>query len=140
LDDTKFKNPVATFDGKWTETIELKYTKTGDTVKMFDAADQPTPRVEKELNELDEWDSRRIWAKVTENILKKDFKTANLHKNQVEEDQRKRIKAMPGGETTYEGKLFHKDPNAPSSNGWRYKKLDSMLEKSRKKFAEKAAK
>eukprot|EP01122_Echinamoeba_exundans_P015087 TRINITY_DN7020_c0_g1_i1.p1 TRINITY_DN7020_c0_g1~~TRINITY_DN7020_c0_g1_i1.p1 ORF type:complete len:401 (-),score=113.18 TRINITY_DN7020_c0_g1_i1:22-1224(-) len=138
LDDTKFKNPVATFEGKWTETIELKYTKSGNTVKMFDAADKPTPRVEKELEELDEWDSRRIWAKVTEHILKKDFKTANVHKNLVEEDQRKRIKAMPGGEASYEGKLFHKDPNAPESNRWRYKKLDHMIEKSRKKFAEKA--
>lgn len=135
IDDTKYKNPVATLDGKWTESMEVTYKASGKTRTLFDAKDAAIPRVSKTLEELDEWDSRRIWAQVTENILKKDFKTANIHKNAVEEEQRKRIKAMAGGEADYVGKLFDKDSNYRETNQWRFKKLDHILEKSRKKFA-----
>ncbi len=81
---------VGEVSGKWSDRMDYKDLKTGETSMLFDAHDADV--VQKEVrpeSEQEEFESRRLWAKVTEGIKEKNLDKATTHKSTIEDAQRK---------------------------------------------------
>lgn len=82
--------------------------ETGKTEKLFDAADATS--VAKSVlpeGEQEEYESRRLWAKLTEAIKYSDMNAAQAAKTAVEERQRElRSKREANGEAAPESRFF----------------------------------
>lgn len=76
--------------GKWNETLVLKDHESGESFDFFNSkTEKVTPKVVAPIDEQGENESRKLWANVTESILRNDIDTANAEKTKIEEKQRK---------------------------------------------------
>ncbi|PAV21754.1 Oxysterol-binding protein [Pyrrhoderma noxium] len=105
----KVKNNGSDFgevSGRWSHSMEFKYTKSGKKRVLFDADSEEGKRVAEKIvpseEEQEPNESRRQWKKLTEAILAKDMNKATDAKFEVEEAQRKdrRIRDERGEEFT----------------------------------------
>lgn len=81
---------VGDISGLWSEQMELKRSK-GSKDVLFDARGaKPSPKLVAPLAEQGEYESRRLWSKVTDAIKTKDMKAATDNKVDIEEAQRER--------------------------------------------------
>ncbi|PWO00045.1 Oxysterol-binding protein [Tilletiopsis washingtonensis] len=98
---------VGDISGKWNESMEYKNSKTGDTQELFNAKTakivQKTVRPEEEQ---EEFESRRLWAKVTQGIKEKDLDMATESKSAIEDDQRRRVKEREEKGETWQPRFF----------------------------------
>jgi hypothetical protein len=92
----------------WSGAIEFSDKETGKKTTFFDAADA-TSVAKSVLPEADqeEYESRRLWAPLTEAIKFSDMNAAQAAKSAVEEHQRElRSKREATGEAAPESRFF----------------------------------
>ncbi|CCJ29147.1 unnamed protein product [Pneumocystis jirovecii] len=79
--------------GKWDEEMLIKNVKTGESSVLFDATNSAytSPIVRPECEQEDR-ESRRLWSKVTNAIIKNDQDTATEAKSSIEDIQREEQK------------------------------------------------
>ncbi|KAI7900434.1 uncharacterized protein BX663DRAFT_517565 [Cokeromyces recurvatus] len=89
--------------GQWSNEIYIKNTKTSNTSLFFDVKSSTIhPKIVQNIVDQDPLESRRLWSKVTESILKNDMDTATKEKTIIEEKQREDTK-----QREMEGKKFN---------------------------------
>jgi len=91
--------------GKWTDVMYIqKNTRNAPQEVFFDvAASSIYPKTVKNEQEQGEYESRRLWQKVTQGLLSKNLDKATEEKNSIEDRQRKMRSDNP---TEYDGKFF----------------------------------
>lgn len=91
-----------TYEGLWHETS--KNVRTGE---LF--TDVTTPKEEVTtvpVEEMDEWESRRLWRWVAKGIRDGDFETASREKSKIENEQRQRRRDEQAAGTSWALKHF----------------------------------
>lgn len=107
---------IGELSGKWSDVMEYKDLKTGDSRVFFDAhkaqsvQKQVPPLQEQEPNE-----SQRLWAKVTEGIKAKNMDLATEAKTAIEENQRELARQREAQGVTWAPRFFtlHNDRYIP---------------------------
>jgi oxysterol-binding protein-related protein 8 len=93
--------------GKWTEEMWIKSTKTGEKELLFNAAGaKHTPCQVRPLEEQEERESRRLWYKVTQAIIKRDQTTATDAKSAIEDRQREETRTRDADGVTWRPRFF----------------------------------
>ncbi|KAH9834466.1 Oxysterol-binding protein [Rhodofomes roseus] len=90
------------FEGTWHQTSKNVHTGAAFT-------DVTGPKEEvtvREVEEQDEWESRRLWRWVAKGIRDGDFETASREKSKIENEQRQRRKDEAAAGTTWQLKYF----------------------------------
>lgn len=101
---------IGDISGKWNEEMDYKGTKSGESRVLFDA--KKATFVEKSVpaeSEQDEFESRRLWAKVTEGIKEKNLDKATDAKSAIEDAQRQRVKEREESGSTFKPRFFIQD-------------------------------
>eukprot|EP00762_Andalucia_godoyi_P000835 ANDGO_03739.mRNA.2 Oxysterol-binding protein homolog C23B6.01c len=105
----KQKKALFKITGKWNEMLEITEEATGKTQLFFDPA--TAQRLRKYIppdEELPANNSLRIWADVTESLVKKDQENATKFKSDLEESQRLEKKERKEKKEEWEPKFFKK--------------------------------
>lgn len=121
----KGKDTVATVDGYWDGKIDIKDKRSGEETSLLDVALLKEQRMARFLMRLDlqqEYESQRLWLKVSEAILNEDQVAATEQKTIIEEAQRSRARNLIN---PWVPRFFHRDPhvNPPEGlidQGWKY--------------------
>jgi|SRR5579871_6345962 len=93
--------------GKWTEEMWIKNLRTGERELLFNAAGaKHTPCQVRPLEEQEERESRRLWQKVTQAIIKRDQTTATDAKSAIEDRQREETRARDADGVTWHPRYF----------------------------------
>ncbi|XP_047522483.1 oxysterol-binding protein-related protein 8 isoform X2 [Pieris napi] len=124
------KDTIATVEGYWDGRIDIKDKKTGDETSLLDVSvlkEQRLPRYLVDIEKQHEWESQRLWVKVSEAILSEDQVLATEQKTIIEEAQRARARNQL---TTWTPRLFHSDtravpPEGIIDQGWKYNHTDT---------------
>ncbi|XP_026139474.1 oxysterol-binding protein-related protein 10 isoform X3 [Carassius auratus] len=111
-------NPTGTIvckaQGEWNGTLEFTYSS-GET-KVIDTSKLPV--IKKKIRPLEkqgQYESRRLWQRVTAALKAGDIDAASEHKHQLEEKQRREGKQRTASSTTWKPKYFIKE-----ADGWVY--------------------
>lgn len=105
----KHKKPLFKITGKWNEQMNIIEEATGISEVFFDP--QTAPRLRKFIpddEELPENNSLKIWANVTECLLKKDQDGATKYKSELEDKQRQEKKDRKDRKEDWHIKFFKK--------------------------------
>ncbi|XP_072946711.1 oxysterol-binding protein-related protein 8 [Epargyreus clarus] len=121
----KGKDTVASVEGYWDGKIDIKDKKTGEESNLLDVAvlkEQRLPRYLVKLEHQQEFESQRLWMKVSEAILNDDQVAATEQKTIIEEAQRARARNLLSPWTP---RLFCRDltsipPEGIIDQGWKY--------------------
>ncbi|XP_045456126.1 oxysterol-binding protein-related protein 8 [Melitaea cinxia] len=119
------KDTVATIEGYWDGKIDIKDKKTGEESNLLDVAvlkEQRLPRYLVKIDKQQEWESQRLWLKVSEAILNEDQVVATEQKTIIEEAQRARARSLLA---PWIPRLFHRDSRSAPPEGitdqcWKY--------------------
>ncbi|XP_045526826.1 oxysterol-binding protein-related protein 8 isoform X3 [Pieris brassicae] len=119
------KDTIATVEGYWDGRIDIKDKKTGEETSLLDVSvlkEQRLPRYLVDVDKQQEWESQRLWIKVSEAITSEDQVLATEQKTIIEEAQRARARNLV---TTWTPRLFHSDtravpPEGIIDQGWIY--------------------
>lgn len=87
----KEKDVLYTVSGQWTKSFDISRGngKKGGVVESYDAEKHPTtPLSVKPVEQQDEMESRRAWAKVADGIAKGDMDAVGAEKTKIEVRQR----------------------------------------------------
>lgn len=98
---------IGDISGKWSESMEYKNQKSGETETLFDAKSAKT--VQKSVrpeSEQGEFESSRLWSKVTEGIKEKNLDKATESKTAIEDAQRQRVKEREEKNETWQPQFF----------------------------------
>ncbi|CAH2987768.1 unnamed protein product [Chilo suppressalis] len=121
----KGKETIATVEGYWDGKIDIRDKRNGEESNLLDVAVLKEQRMARYLVRLDcqhEYESQRLWAKVSDAIQNNDQVAATEEKTVVEEAQRARARNLVA---TWVPRYFHKDfhlqpPEGLIEQGWRY--------------------
>lgn len=117
---------IGDISGKWSDEMDYKKSKTHETREMFNArkSSAPAQKTIAPESEQDEFESRRLWSKVTEGIKEKNLDKATDAKSAIEDAQRSRQKEREERGEAFKPRFFV----AVGSNGnEKYKpKLDAL--------------
>lgn len=102
-------NAVHTLEGQWNATS--KNIKTSAT--FTDVTGDKEEVSVRALDVQDEWESRKLWAKVAKGIREGDFETASREKTKIENEQRQRRRDEQAAGTTWQLKHFVHEDNDP---------------------------
>ncbi|ETW79747.1 hypothetical protein HETIRDRAFT_410434 [Heterobasidion irregulare TC 32-1] len=102
-------NAVHTLEGQWNATS--KNIKTNAT--FTDVTGDKEEVSVRALDVQDEWESRKLWAKVAKGIREGDFETASREKTKIENEQRQRRRDEQAAGTTWQLKHFVHEDNDP---------------------------
>ncbi|KAJ2942462.1 hypothetical protein O0L34_g16067 [Tuta absoluta] len=115
---------VGALEGYWDGRIVLKDKRTGDESILMDVPilkEQRMPRYLVKLENQHEYESQKLWLKVSEAIANEDQVVATEQKTIIEQAQRERCKNQV---TPWVPRFFHRDqPETTSSipdQGWKY--------------------
>ncbi|CAH0731130.1 unnamed protein product, partial [Brenthis ino] len=119
------KDTVATIEGYWDGKIDIKDKKTGEETNLLEVSilkEQRLPRFLMKIDRQQEWESQRLWIKVSEAIQNEDQIVATEQKTIIEEAQRARARGLVA---PWLPRLFHKDtssmpPEGIIDQGWKY--------------------
>jgi hypothetical protein len=94
-------------EGKWNEIITIKDLKSKKTTTLFDCfkANPLKPKV-RELSEQGDFESRKLWIKVTDALAVRDHTVATDEKFKIEESQREATKKRAEDGVDFQPKLF----------------------------------
>jgi oxysterol-binding protein-related protein 8 len=93
--------------GKWTEEMWSKNLRTGEKELLFNAEGaKHTPCQVRPLEEQEERESRRLWSKVTQAIIKRDQTVATDAKSAIEDRQREETRARDADGVTWQPRFF----------------------------------
>ncbi|KAM3955003.1 LOW QUALITY PROTEIN: oxysterol-binding protein-related protein 8-like, partial [Aphomia sociella] len=126
----KGKDTIATIDGYWDGKMDIKDKKTGEESNLLDVAllkDQRLPRYLMSLEQQHEYESQRLWLKVSEAIDNDDQVAATEQKTIIEEAQRSRARNLVA---PWVPRFFHKDlqtqpPDGVIDQGWKYNHINT---------------
>ncbi|KAK6095979.1 hypothetical protein MT418_003854 [Batrachochytrium dendrobatidis] len=83
---------LCTLSGQWNGQIFYRLAGSNEDILLFDMKTSDVePKIVQDLANQHELESQRVWQKVTEALLKKDFTTATKEKRIVEDRQRHAI-------------------------------------------------
>jgi len=111
-----------TFNGYWDGKINIKDEHKHEEV-FWDPSDGTTPKSKMIVRTLDrqsDWDSRKLWHKVSQALHKGDQEAATEEKLKIETVVKSAIASREEAGEEYEPKLFRKDENGK----WVYKWFD----------------
>ncbi|WVR07464.1 hypothetical protein IAU60_004506 [Kwoniella sp. DSM 27419] len=102
------RTDIGDLSGHWSSAMEFKDRKTGERKVVFDPAKASTaPKNVLPEAEQEEYESRRLWTKLTEAIRTADMHGATAAKTAVEDHQRELVrKREAAGEGPPESKYF----------------------------------
>jgi hypothetical protein len=93
--------------GKWTEEMWIKNVRTGEKELLFNAeAAKPSPGQARPVEEQEERESRKLWEKVTNAIIRRDQTTATDAKSAIEDKQREETRARDAEGVTWNPRFF----------------------------------
>ncbi|XP_022830152.1 oxysterol-binding protein-related protein 8 isoform X2 [Spodoptera litura] len=123
------KETVAVLEGYWDGKIDIKDKRTGEESNLFDVSllkEQRLPRFLMNLDKQQEFESAKLWLKVSEAIMNEDQVAATEQKTLIEEAQRTRARNLV---TPWLPRLFHRNlqplPNdGVTDQGWVYNHLN----------------
>jgi hypothetical protein len=93
--------------GKWNEVMEIKDLRTGQKSVFFDCHHEKRyPPIVRPTSEQGEYESRRLWEKVTNALADRDHSVATDEKFKIEESQRKKAKTREEDGVEFHPKLF----------------------------------
>ncbi|XP_028160969.1 oxysterol-binding protein-related protein 8 [Ostrinia furnacalis] len=126
----KGKDTIATIEGYWDGKIDIKDKRTGEESNLLDVALLKEQRMTRYLMKLDsqqEYESQRLWVKVSEAIANDDQIAATEQKTIIEEAQRARARNLV---TPWVPRFFHKElhvqpPDGIIDQGWRYNHVNT---------------
>ncbi|KAK5575108.1 hypothetical protein RB653_010364 [Dictyostelium firmibasis] len=109
----KANETTHTFNGKWDKKVEiissLSKKKSSGSDILWDCSDAvKTQMITRSISEQEEFESQRLWQKVSQAIIKKNQKDATFEKNKLEDEQRKRVKDRKDNNIEWEPRLFKK--------------------------------
>lgn len=129
IKNTKTNENLYQITGKWNEIMELKdlsknSKKTGSNkvTEFFNCFKaKPLKPIVRKIDEQGEFESRKLWLKVTDGLAKRDHKIATDEKYKIEENQRKSAKKREEEGVEFHPKLFKQlsideISNEPDSN------------------------
>jgi len=113
------KRVLYTLQGQWDKEITIKAhdEKKADVLWNPEHAPPKLPMNIRSLEDQDEWESRRLWSKVTVGLRKGDQEEATNEKCALEEAQRNAVKEREEEGIEYKAKLFEQDEDGV----WKYK-------------------
>lgn len=104
---TKDGEKLYEISGKWNEEMFIKNLKTGEKSLFFDCAQaKPFFAKVRSLDEQGEFESRKLWKKVTDALALRDHTIATDEKHTVEEQQRADAKKRVEDGVEFHPKLF----------------------------------
>eukprot|EP00163_Fabomonas_tropica_P001715 TRINITY_DN1126_c0_g1_i1.p1 TRINITY_DN1126_c0_g1~~TRINITY_DN1126_c0_g1_i1.p1 ORF type:complete len:222 (-),score=58.39 TRINITY_DN1126_c0_g1_i1:265-930(-) len=105
---TKGKETLYTMNGWWDDAIDIVDEREKNQKTMFDVLDWETDRsmAVRDLKDQGEWESRKLWLKVTEALMVDDQEAATTHKTALEDEQRAAKKKREEEGTEIENKYF----------------------------------
>lgn len=100
---------VYEISGKWNELMHIKNLKTKKSSVLFDCskANPLNPKV-RDLSEQGEFESRKLWLKVTNALADRNHTVATDEKFKIEENQRESAKKRIEDGVEFQPKLFRK--------------------------------
>nr|XP_034838979.1 oxysterol-binding protein-related protein 8 isoform X2 [Maniola hyperantus] len=121
----KGKDTIAFVEGYWDGKIDIKDKRTGEETNLLDVAilkEHRLPRYLVKLDKQQEWESQRLWIKVSEAIHNEDQIVATEQKTVIEEAQRARARNLV---SPWMPRLFHRGdgalpPEGITDQGWKY--------------------
>ncbi|PZC75455.1 hypothetical protein B5X24_HaOG206064 [Helicoverpa armigera] len=124
------KETVAVLEGYWDGKIDIKDKKTGEESNLFDVSvlkEQRLPRYLMSMEKQQDFESAKLWIKVSEAIQNEDQIAATEQKTIIEEAQRGRARNLV---TPWMPRLFHRNPHAAppdgvTDQGWVYNHLNT---------------
>lgn len=98
---------IGDISGKWSDEVDYRNSKTGATTELFNArkANFATKSVRPE-SEQEVFESRRLWAKVTEGIKEKNLDKATEAKSAIEEAQRSKVRERDERDERWKPRFF----------------------------------
>ncbi|XP_068627401.1 oxysterol-binding protein-related protein 8-like [Battus philenor] len=125
----KGKDTIATVEGYWDGKIDIKDKRSGEESNLLDVAilkEQRMPRYLMKLENQQEFESQRLWLKVSEAIANDDQVAATEQKTIIEEAQRARARNLL---SPWLPRLFRRDsrtvPEGIIDQGWRYNHVNT---------------
>ena len=116
---------LATIEGHWDKSIAIKEKRTGTTSMLWEANTETFNRRLKRyvvpLEKQSDFESQKLWCKVSEAIKNNDQKQATIEKTKLEEKQRKETKLRLDNSIKHQPRLFILDA---LTNEWHYKYED----------------
>lgn len=112
--------------GKWNDVIYIKDLRDKNSSKqvLFDTHKEvPSKPLVRPLNEQGEYESRRLWKKVTDALARRDHTTATKEKLEVEDYQRELAKKRVEEGVEFEPKLFKPANRGEDLNYYIYKNI-----------------
>ncbi|KAL1705975.1 hypothetical protein EV121DRAFT_279244 [Schizophyllum commune] len=101
---------VAIFDGSWRGKIRWRRSDNSEYEDLIDlSALQPLPKSVRSLEEMDEYESRKLWGKVTEHLTNKEYSEATREKIEIEQRQRDLASERKKKGEEFVPKYFDKD-------------------------------
>ncbi|XP_026747918.1 oxysterol-binding protein-related protein 8 isoform X3 [Trichoplusia ni] len=124
------KDTMAVIDGYWDGKIDIKDKKTGEESNLLDVStlkEHRLPRFLMDVEKQYDYESQKLWIKVSEAIQNDDQIAATEQKTIIEEAQRARARNMVA---PWVPRFFHKNlhPNPPEGiidQGWVYNHLNT---------------
>ncbi|XP_063392017.1 oxysterol-binding protein-related protein 8 [Cydia fagiglandana] len=121
----KGKDTIATVEGYWDGRIDIRDKRNGEEATLLDVAVLKEQRLTRYLMKLEnqqEFESQRLWLRVSEAIHNEDQVAATEQKTIIEEAQRARTRATIA---PWVPRFFHKEshvvcPDGVQDQGWRY--------------------
>ena len=86
---TRDGHVISRLSGKWSEELYLQQSTSRDKDVLFNAVEsKPLKKIVAPESEQEEFESRRLWTKVTDAIITRDQEAATIEKSKVEDHQR----------------------------------------------------
>ncbi|KRZ77341.1 Oxysterol-binding protein-related protein 8 [Trichinella papuae] len=119
------KETLADISGRWDDTIYITDKQTNETNILWGPIDAVVAhrlkRSDVDFDVQEEFESSKLWIKVTEAIKACDQELATVEKTKVEELQRQKAKDLADKGKVHQTRLFDLDAN---SNMWIYRHAD----------------
>ncbi|XP_078366737.1 oxysterol-binding protein-related protein 11-like isoform X3 [Oculina patagonica] len=107
---------ICKVNGEWNGKVELSFTSHQEEPRILDTHLLPVCRKRVcPLSNQEEFESRRLWHKVTHSLKTDDIESATSAKHELEERQRKEARERKDTGVEWKTKLFHRH-----GDGWMY--------------------
>ncbi|KAJ3179446.1 hypothetical protein HDU85_004856 [Gaertneriomyces sp. JEL0708] len=107
--------------GKWSDTMTIhKHGSKEDKIPIFDAhAAKIHPKIVAPEEEQEEFESRRLWSKVTKGLTTRNLDYATVEKSAIEDNQRAIVKERNAKNIKWEPRFF-----LPCGDAWKLRITD----------------
>ncbi|KAH3673439.1 hypothetical protein WICPIJ_009827 [Wickerhamomyces pijperi] len=104
--------PLYEISGKWNDIMYIKDVSTGKKTEFLNVnVTKPLQPLVRPLEEQGEFESRKLWKKVTDALSQRNHEIATSEKFKIEDDQRIRAKKREEEAVEFHPKLFRRSNN-----------------------------